>query len=252
MQNLPYKFVVEKAIPPEKKAYPNKSLIVIVSTFASLLFALIILIVIDNIKARVAIQEGKMITGIQEEISQVLLWGILISFVALNVLMLAFEIYYVPLIPAVLLFVALAIVSVDKYLLAIVFFVPLSIPLSSSYCGLSIDMYLPTEPLLAGLLLLFMIKYLMGDRIDIKVLRHPVTLAIYFHLAWMFITSLTSSDLLVSFKAFATALVHCRLLPDRIPAVQEGEEHAYLPVALYHCFYWRDYLYPDQPFPVWA
>jgi uncharacterized protein involved in exopolysaccharide biosynthesis len=53
-QNLPYKFVVEKAIPPEKKAYPNKSLIVLVSTFASLLFALIILIVIDNVKTRVA------------------------------------------------------------------------------------------------------------------------------------------------------------------------------------------------------
>jgi len=58
-QNLPYKFVVEKAIPPEKKAYPNKSLIVIVSTFASLLFALIVLIVIDNIKARVAVIEEK-------------------------------------------------------------------------------------------------------------------------------------------------------------------------------------------------
>ncbi len=54
VQNLPYTFVVEKAIPPEKKAYPNKSLIVIVSTFASLLFALIVLIVMDNIKARVA------------------------------------------------------------------------------------------------------------------------------------------------------------------------------------------------------
>lgn len=52
-QNLPYKFVVEKAFPPEKKAYPNKSLIVIVSTLATLLFALIILIVIDNIRARV-------------------------------------------------------------------------------------------------------------------------------------------------------------------------------------------------------
>ena len=58
-QNLPYKFVVEKAIPPEKKAYPNKSLIVIVSTFASLLFALIILIVIDNVKTRVAVIKEK-------------------------------------------------------------------------------------------------------------------------------------------------------------------------------------------------
>jgi len=59
LQNLPYKFIVEKAIPPEKKAYPNKSLIVIVSTFASLLFALIILIVIDNVKSRVAVIKEK-------------------------------------------------------------------------------------------------------------------------------------------------------------------------------------------------
>ena len=58
-QNLPYKFVVERAFPPEKKAYPKKSLIVIVSTFATLLLALILLIVIDNIKARVAQQEEK-------------------------------------------------------------------------------------------------------------------------------------------------------------------------------------------------
>lgn len=147
-----------------------------------------------------------MITESREKYPKVLLWGILIAFLALNTLMLAFEVYYVPLIPAVLLFAALAIVSVDKYLLAIVFFVPLSIPLSYLTKGFSVDMYLPTEPLLAGLLLLFMIKYLMGDRIDIKVLRHPVTIAIYFHLAWMFITSLTSSDMLVSFKALATRL----------------------------------------------
>ena len=53
-QTLPYKFVVESAIPPEKKAYPNKTLIVVVSTFSALLFALILLIVIDNIKRRVS------------------------------------------------------------------------------------------------------------------------------------------------------------------------------------------------------
>jgi uncharacterized protein involved in exopolysaccharide biosynthesis len=53
-QTLPYKFVVEKAVPPEKKAYPKKSLIVIVSTFSALLLALIVLIVIDNIRRRVS------------------------------------------------------------------------------------------------------------------------------------------------------------------------------------------------------
>jgi uncharacterized protein involved in exopolysaccharide biosynthesis len=56
-QNLSHKFVVEKAYPSEKKAYPKKSLIVIVSTLASLLFALIVLIIVDNIGARAAIQE---------------------------------------------------------------------------------------------------------------------------------------------------------------------------------------------------
>ena len=147
-----------------------------------------------------------MINGIQERYPKGLLWGILISFVALNSIMLALEIYYLPLVPAVLLFLALALVSVDKYLLVIVFFVPLSIPLSRLMEGLAVDMYLPTEPLLAGLLLLYLLKYLLGDRIDLKVLRHPVTLAIYFHLAWLFITSLTSTDMLVSFKMLASRL----------------------------------------------
>jgi capsular polysaccharide biosynthesis protein len=56
-QNLPHKFVVEQAYPSEKKAYPRKSLIVIVSTFATLLFALIMMIVIDNVRSRVAVQK---------------------------------------------------------------------------------------------------------------------------------------------------------------------------------------------------
>ena len=147
-----------------------------------------------------------MIAGTGERFPKILLWGTLIAFVALNTVAIAFEFYYVPLIPALLLFVALALVSVDRYLLAIVFFVPLSIPLSVLTEGLSIDMYLPTEPLLAGLLVLYLLKYLLGDRIDIRILRHPVSLAVYFYLAWMFITCLTSTDLLVSFKALASKL----------------------------------------------
>ncbi len=147
-----------------------------------------------------------MIAGIRERYPKVILWGILGSFVALNAIMVYFEIFYLPLVPVVILFIALAIVSVDKFLLAIVFFVPISIPLSELVEGLSIDMFLPTEPLLAGLLLLYLLKYLMGDRIDIRVLRHPVTLAVYFYLAWMFIASMTSTDPQVSFKLFASRL----------------------------------------------
>ena len=113
-------------------------------------------------------------------------------------------------------------------------------------------MYLPTEPLLAGLLLLYMIKYLMGDRIDIKVLRHPVTIAIYFHLAWMFLTSLTSSDVLVSFKAFATRLwfiVSFYLIATQLFRKEKNMQT--YPLGFYRGIYRCDYLYPDQPFSVW-
>jgi putative inorganic carbon (HCO3(-)) transporter len=147
-----------------------------------------------------------MINEIQSRYPKALLWGILISFIALNSIMLALEIYYFPLVPLVLLFLALAVVSADKYLLVIVFFVPVSVPLSRLVEGLSMDMHLPTEPLLAGLLLLYMVKNLMGDRIDLKVLRHPVTLAVYFHLGWLFITCFTSTDLMVSFKMLISRL----------------------------------------------
>ncbi len=52
-QNLPHKFIVDSAYKAEKKAYPKKSLIVIVSTLAAFLLTLISLITIENIKRKV-------------------------------------------------------------------------------------------------------------------------------------------------------------------------------------------------------
>lgn len=47
-QNLPQKFVVDRAYPAEKKSYPVRWLIVVISTFASFFFSIIILIIIEN------------------------------------------------------------------------------------------------------------------------------------------------------------------------------------------------------------
>jgi uncharacterized protein involved in exopolysaccharide biosynthesis len=52
-QAIPHKFVVDRAYKAEKKAYPKKSIIVIVSTLAAFLFGLMILILNDNLKKRV-------------------------------------------------------------------------------------------------------------------------------------------------------------------------------------------------------
>jgi uncharacterized protein involved in exopolysaccharide biosynthesis len=52
-QNLPHKFIVDSAYKAEKKAYPKKSIIVIISTLAAFLLTLITLIIVENIKRKV-------------------------------------------------------------------------------------------------------------------------------------------------------------------------------------------------------
>jgi putative inorganic carbon (HCO3(-)) transporter len=106
-----------------------------------------------------------------------------------------------PLIPVLILVGWIAFTSLDKLVYLVVFFVPFSIPLTTILGKkIEVDLFLPTEPILAGILFLFLLKYLRGQRINKRILLHPISIAIYFNLAWIFITSLTSSMPLVSFK----------------------------------------------------
>ena len=47
---IPVKFLIEKAIPSDKKAYPKKSLIVLISTVSAFILAVLVLLTIDKIK----------------------------------------------------------------------------------------------------------------------------------------------------------------------------------------------------------
>lgn len=49
-QELPQKFIVSNAYPAEKKAYPVRWLIVVVSTFSTILFAIIFILLLENFK----------------------------------------------------------------------------------------------------------------------------------------------------------------------------------------------------------
>ncbi len=134
------------------------------------------------------------------------LWAAALAFVLINAVFIAFEMYYIPVVPVVLLFVLAAFIRLDALLLSIVFFVPLSLQLSNFVEGLGVDVYLPTELLLGMLLIMYGLRYLGGFRTDLRILRHPVTLAIYFHLAWMAVTVISSSDPVVSLKFFVSRL----------------------------------------------
>lgn len=102
--------------------------------------------------------------------------------------------------------VLLAIFAFDKLLYLVVFFTPLSLPLSEIMPGLSFNMFLPTEPLLFGMLLIFILKYFAEGKFDRDIIRHPVTLAIYFSLFWILLTSFTSTMPIVSLKFFLSRI----------------------------------------------
>ncbi len=102
--------------------------------------------------------------------------------------------------PFILAILLVVIFSFDKIIYLIALFAPLSVTLSEIMPGFGFDMYLPTEPLILGLLIVFILKVFSERGFDKQILTHPVSLAIYVNLTWIFLTSLTSTMPVVSLK----------------------------------------------------
>jgi len=133
-------------------------------------------------------------------LNQKTILGVGLAFVAINALFITQEIFWTGLIPFGLFIVALAVLSMDKLLLLITFLTPLSVNLTEMGLGLGVGMALPTDPLMFGLLLIFVLRIIHEGGFDRKVVLHPVSIVILLQLIWMFFTSLTSTMPLVSFK----------------------------------------------------
>lgn len=127
------------------------------------------------------------------------------SFLVLNTIFIALEMYVFALLPLVLFVIWAAFMRLDWLILFIVACVPLSINLEQMDLG-GIGFYLPTEPLLFGVMVLFIFKLLSGKSIDKRILTHPVSYVIYFYLGWMALTSITSEYPLVSIKYLLTRM----------------------------------------------
>ncbi len=119
-------------------------------------------------------------------------------FVLLNTYWVYKDIYFGILIPLVCILLLMYIFSLEKILLIAVFVTPLAIDIGDYDLGVSIS--IPSEPLLIGILFFIVLKILLEGGIDRKIVRHPISLAILFNLAWMLLTAITSDLPLVSFK----------------------------------------------------
>lgn len=120
-------------------------------------------------------------------------------FIAINSFLIAKEFYFLSLIPFALAIFYLALFDIEKLIWFIVFTTPISMNLEDLDFG-GIGMYLPTEPLMFGVMILFFLKLIADKKFDSKIINHPVTLVISAQLFWILFTSITSEMPVVSLK----------------------------------------------------
>lgn len=105
-------------------------------------------------------------------------------------------------IPFVLIVGYYAVYHLQSLLYFLAFITPLSISLKElGYYG-TVNLSLPAEPLMAGLMLLYFLNKIYTNQYSYKINRHPITLIIFVQLFWIFVTMLASEDILISIKFF--------------------------------------------------
>lgn len=125
---------------------------------------------------------------------------LVILYIGFNMLLTSQEFYLLNFLPVVLFLLYIAFIRLDAFYFLIIFLTPLSIQLIEFIRFSPLDFAIPTEPMLFGVMLLLVYKLLLHDRIDGRILNHPLSYAVYFYILWMSVTSLTSTMPLVSFK----------------------------------------------------
>lgn len=133
--------------------------------------------------------------------------------------------WYVALLPAAVTVLAAAFHRLDVYMALLVAAVPLSLNLED--IG-GVGLYVPTEPMLAGALLLVVARRLTGIAPPREFLAHPVSRWVAAALAWVAFTSVVSADPLVSLKfliARAWFVVGFFLLAGQIFFTQPNSRH---------------------------
>lgn len=122
-----------------------------------------------------------------------LLFSILLGVAAYN------DFLLIALLPLVMLLAWWSIKRLDLYIGFVLLSVPLSINLQELGVT-SLGLYMPTEPLLLGALILFLFRFFYGWPVDKRLFSHPITMTIGCMMVWMAITTVTSYDPLVSLK----------------------------------------------------
>lgn len=125
-----------------------------------------------------------------------------------NTYLISEEKYWGILLPLLVGVISMAILRVDLLLTLVAFLTPVSTSLKELGINnpIGVEMALPTEPLLFGLMIIAWVKMFSDKKLFKDLYSHPISIAIIVYLAWLFITSLSSSLPFVSIKLLITRL----------------------------------------------
>ena len=126
-----------------------------------------------------------------------------ISYILINAYFLVFakDIFYLfNLLPFAILIILLAIFDIEKIMYLMVFSTPLAITLKELGYSQGLNLSLPSEPLMVGITLIYLLNELSGGITDKRILKHPITIIIFIQLIWMIVTFFTSELPVISLK----------------------------------------------------
>jgi putative inorganic carbon (hco3(-)) transporter len=116
--------------------------------------------------------------------------------------------YFYPynLLPIALFIVYAAIYHLQQLVFFLAFFTPLSITLKEMGLTEGPDLSLPTEPVMMGIMLLYLLNQFSAKITDKRFLNHPITKIIFIQLLWMLVTTCTSTEVIISLKYLISRL----------------------------------------------
>lgn len=126
--------------------------------------------------------------------------AICLLFIGLCCFFISREMFWIPYLGIAVVGLYFLLYKTEFFFYLIAFVIPFSIELRELKSGVDYGFSLPSELMLAVLMLLFLLKLLMDKDYPAVIRKQSITLAIFFYLFWMFFTSITSTMPLVSFK----------------------------------------------------
>ncbi|PBQ34094.1 hypothetical protein CNR22_20700 [Sphingobacteriaceae bacterium] len=116
--------------------------------------------------------------------------------------------YFYPynLLPVACFIIYTAIFHLQNLVLFLAFFTPLAVSLKELGLTEGPDLSLPTEPVMFGIMLLYVMIHFQKTVTDKKFLNHPLSILIFVQLLWMFFTTCTSTEFVISLKYLISRL----------------------------------------------